>query len=74
MGLGIASVSDPYELKMDGSPEVRRFFSIAVEELSKDTPAIRRQAPRTASVIFMIVFLYRTLSCGASSLARKLYP
>jgi hypothetical protein len=44
---------------MDGNIAVRRLFSICIEELSEDTPAIRRQAPRTASVIFMIVFLYR---------------
>jgi hypothetical protein len=41
---------------MDGSAEVRRFFSICVEELVEDTPATRRHAPRTASVIFIMVF------------------
>src|SRR5579864_196384 len=56
VGFGIASVSGPYELKMDGSPEVRRFFSIACGPAA-DTPATRRHAPRTASAIFMIFSL-----------------
>lgn len=58
IGFGIASVSGPCELKMEGRPDVRRLFSIAVDELSADTPATRRHAPRTASVIFIVVFLY----------------
>jgi hypothetical protein len=43
---------------MDGNAEVRRLFSICIKELPEDTPATRRQAPRTASVIFMMFFLY----------------
>ncbi len=55
VGLGIASFSGPYELNIDGNAEVRRLFASRVSETSEDTPAIRRKAPRTASVIFMIV-------------------
>jgi len=68
VGFGIASLSGPYVLKIDGSAVVRRFFasrssegiapnSPAIE--LKDTPAIRRQAPRNVSVIFMIICPYR---------------
>src|SRR5579862_994538 len=71
---------------MDGNAKVRRFFSICIEELPEDTPATRRQAPRTASVIFMMfipdsnhveknVFVHlssaaRQRLCGAVDLAR----
>ncbi|MGA9507257.1 MAG: hypothetical protein WBV55_01290 [Candidatus Sulfotelmatobacter sp.] len=43
---------------MEGRPDVRRLFSIALDELSTNTPATRRHAPRTAAVIFIVVFLY----------------
>jgi len=49
-------------LNIDGSAEVRRLFSICIEELPEDTPAIRRQAPRNVSVIFMIVLFLTKLT------------
>ena len=51
---------------MDGSPEVRRFFSICIEEASEDTPAIRRHAPRNVSVIVMM-FLSRSDHVGTAA-------
>jgi hypothetical protein len=49
------SPGGPYELKIEGSGIVRRFFSSALEgdELVKDTPAIRRIAPRNVSLMFI---------------------
>src|SRR5579872_2023704 len=49
---------------MEGSPEVRRLFSIAVDGLAADTPATRRHAPRTASVIFIMCVLCSNFSAG----------
>jgi hypothetical protein len=46
---------------MDGKLEVRRFFSVPCSKRAEDTPATRRQAPRTASPIFIIVFSYPDL-------------
>jgi hypothetical protein len=43
-------------LKIEGSAEVRRFFSIPAGEAAEDTPTTRRKAPRTASVIFMMFY------------------
>jgi hypothetical protein len=47
------SPGGPYE-KIEGSGIVRRLFSAFVSEADEDTPAIRRMAPRNASVIFMM--------------------
>jgi hypothetical protein len=68
VGFGIASLNGPYELKIDGSAEVRRLFvnCSSVGTLA-DTPAIRRHAPRKLSLIFMMFSL-----CGAGALAREL--
>jgi hypothetical protein len=79
VAFGIASFSDPYELKMEGSALVRLFFSACPVSEGEDTPAIRRKAPRNVSVIFMM-FLSLTESCGNSQCwcgsgtpARELY-
>jgi hypothetical protein len=52
VGFGIASDLGPYVVKMFGSASVRRFCSKLPAD--KDTPAIRRIAPRTLSAIFMM--------------------
>jgi hypothetical protein len=60
VGFGIASFSGPYELKIEGSAEVRRIFASCVSDETfplADTPAIRRHAPRIASLMFMIFCL-----------------
>ena len=52
---------------MDGNATVRLLASMF--PAARDTPAIRRIAPRKTSVIFMIVLSFR--SCGAGALARE---
>jgi hypothetical protein len=71
VGFGIASLSGPYESKIDGSAEVRRIFANRASDSPlaaefKDTPATRRQAPRTTSVIFMMISLAAPASLGRS--------
>src|SRR5579872_1249490 len=57
---------------MDGSADVRRLFAICIAEFPEDTPATRRQAPRTASVIFMIVYALRAhVGTAALGCARR---
>jgi hypothetical protein len=50
------SPGGPYELKIEGSGIVRRFFSSACDDDDpvKDTPAIRRIAPRNVSLMFIV--------------------
>jgi hypothetical protein len=46
---------------MEGNGIVRRFFSaFAKDDEAKDTPVIRRIAPRNVSVIFMMISLGKT--------------
>ena len=47
------SPGGPYELKIEGNGNVRRFFSAFPKEAAEDTPAIRRNAPRNVSLIFI---------------------
>src|SRR5271155_1576330 len=47
------SPGGPYELKMEGRGNVRRFFSAFPKEAAEDTPAIRRKAPRNVSLMFI---------------------
>jgi hypothetical protein len=66
VGFGIASFNGPYELKIEGSAVVlRRLSAPPVREADEDTPAIRRNAPRNVSVIFMM-FSALPESCGDS--------
>src|SRR5271156_2969614 len=55
----------PYELKIEGSGKVRRFFSALTSD-DEDTPAIRRIAPRNVSLIFIRFFLLVEMQCGDS--------
>src|ERR1700722_17001076 len=78
----MVSPAGPYELKIEGNGNVRRFFSsfTSEDEPTADTPAIRRIAPRNVSLIF-IRFLFLKDSwgkvalgspCGAGTPARRL--
>jgi hypothetical protein len=60
------SPGGPYELKIEGNGNVRRFFSAFPKEAAEDTPAIRRKAPRNVSAIFM---MFSRVAAGA--LARE---
>src|SRR5580704_8782920 len=64
VGLGIMSPGGPYELKIEGNGNVRRFFSAFPKDAAEDTPAIRRKAPRNVSLIF--IKLFSKGSCGDS--------
>src|ERR1700722_19618665 len=94
------SPGGPYALKIDGRGRVRRFFSNCSLEVPpaatsppsdpKDTPAIRRNAPRNGSVIFIMIYAPPRImwgqppsavrraqldnSCGSGTSARELYP
>jgi hypothetical protein len=50
------SPGGPYELKIEGNGNVRRFFSAVARDEPADTPAIRRIAPRNVSLIFIKLF------------------
>jgi hypothetical protein len=52
VGFGITSGLGPYVVKIFGNGNVRRFSSAFPPD--KDTPAIRRIAPRTLSLIVMM--------------------
>ncbi len=67
MGRGMLCARDPYVLSIDGSGTVRRLpadvpadpdpakmLPLCVIRFTKDTPAIRRIAPRNEFVMFMI--------------------
>jgi hypothetical protein len=62
VGFGIALFSGPYASKIDGKADVLRRFASFSSDMAlvplADTPAIRRHAPRTASLIVMIFSPY----------------
>jgi hypothetical protein len=77
------SPGGPYELKIEGSGTVRRFFvgspslvtdalKLAASDLQipfeEDTPAIRRIAPRNVLVMFMISLAERKKPCSRTAL------
>src|SRR5437660_9838861 len=66
----IPVLENPYVFRIDGNATVRRFSLNADDPAApaamaspKDTPAIRRSAPRTFSRMFMIPFVWREHSC-----------
>src|ERR1700746_1867241 len=63
----IPVLENPYVLRIDGNATARRLSLNADDPAAmaspKDTPAIRRSAPRTFSRMFMIPFVWRGHSC-----------
>jgi hypothetical protein len=73
VGFGMMSPGGPYELKIEGNGIVRRppsAFASEVDE-AKDTPAIRRIAPRNVSAIFMIFSRVARASSPAKSFLKQ---